>query len=283
MIMVSRAPRHPARVLTNQELALATNAKNARNPLGRQAPSASPRPHKTAILLAQRIIGEITDDGHPPGTMLPPEREMLEHYGVARGTLREALRYLEMQGVLAIKPGPGGGPEIKGFDPRSLASVIAMLLHLSGAPFATVLETRQVLEPGTAALAAARIDDEALGELRQSIAAMDATVGDTQAFIAENRTFHAIIARASGNHLFELLLGSLAWIIDATALGVTYSARRQKAVVAAHQRIYDTLEAGDPASAEQAMTAHMEEFERFMRRDYGSVLRQTIRWDTRVL
>ena len=70
------------------------------------------RPQKTAILLAQRIVGEITDQNLAPGTLLLPEREMLQRYGVARGTLREALRFLEIQGVLTIKPGPSGGPTV---------------------------------------------------------------------------------------------------------------------------------------------------------------------------
>src|ERR1700761_327644 len=87
------------------------------------------RPQKTAILLAQRIVGEITDQNLAPGTLLLPEREMLQRYGVARGTLREALRFLEIQGVLTIKPGPSGGPTVNTPDPRSLASAIALLLQ----------------------------------------------------------------------------------------------------------------------------------------------------------
>src|ERR1700682_4416911 len=93
--------------------------------------SARFRPQKTAILLAQRIVGEISDQGYGPGTLLLPEREMLQRYGVARGTLREALRFLEIQGVLTIRPGPAGGPTVNNVEPRSLASAIALLLQLS--------------------------------------------------------------------------------------------------------------------------------------------------------
>src|SRR5262249_32700102 len=68
------------------------------------------RPKKTAMFLAQRIVAEIADRDLAAGSPLPAERDMLEDYGVARGTLREALRFLEIQGVITIKTGPGGGP-----------------------------------------------------------------------------------------------------------------------------------------------------------------------------
>src|SRR4051794_18860504 len=64
---------------------------------------------KYADVLAQRLINEIIEGDLRPGAMLPPEKEMLGRFGVGRASLREALRHLELQGVLSIRPGPGGG------------------------------------------------------------------------------------------------------------------------------------------------------------------------------
>ena len=75
--------------------------------------SVSSRPQKTALIVAKRVVEDIYKSGQSAGDRLPPERVMLEHYGVGRGTLREALRFLELQGVLTLKPGPGGGPVIE--------------------------------------------------------------------------------------------------------------------------------------------------------------------------
>jgi DNA-binding FadR family transcriptional regulator len=237
------------------------------------------RPQKTATLLAQRIVGQITDRKLAPGASLPPERQMLEEFGVARGTLREALRFLEIQGVLTIRPGPGGGPTVNDVEPRSLASVIALLLQLSHAPFSTILEARQLLEPGTAAMAAERASRAEVAALQASLDAMEEKLDDLEAFLAENRNFHDITAQASGNRLFELLLRSLSWITDASVLGVDYDDKRRRGILAAHEKIYDAIKARDPVAAEEAMRGHMDEFARYINRHYSSVLKKPLRWD----
>lgn len=241
------------------------------------------RPQKTAMLLAQRIVGEITENNLEPGTVLISEKEMQLQYGVARGTLREALRYLEIQGVLTIRPGPGGGPTVNGVEPRSLASVIALLLQLSDAPFSTILEARQLLEPATAAMAAEKASRGDLKRLRESIAHMSENLGEAQEFLDENRNFHDIIAQASGNRLFELLLRSLSWITDASVLGVNYDDRGRKGILDAHKVVYDALEARDPDAAEDAMRMHMDEFARYLGRHYNAVLKKPLRWDLTAL
>ena len=63
------------------------------------------RPPKAAMLVAQRIVRDIVPGGLRPGDVLPPERAMLATYETGRGTLREALRLLEFQGVITLKPG----------------------------------------------------------------------------------------------------------------------------------------------------------------------------------
>ena len=128
------------------------------------------RPQKTAMIIAQRIVSEITAEGLGPGSMLPSERVMLENYGVGRGTLREALRFLEFQGVVAMKPGPGGGPVDRQPDASYLGNTIVLLLQFSATPFRAIAEARVALEPMIAYLAAQHITDEALERLARSIA-----------------------------------------------------------------------------------------------------------------
>ena len=137
---------------------------------------------------------------------------MLEQYGVARGTLREALRFLEIQGVITIKTGPGGGPMVARPESRHLASTIAMMLQLTHTSFRSVLEARAVLEPALARRAAERITDESLKTLHDSLDAMREHIDDVDFFLAENERFHALVAEAAGNQVFALLITSLNWI-----------------------------------------------------------------------
>jgi DNA-binding FadR family transcriptional regulator len=237
------------------------------------------RPKKTAMLLAQRIVAEIADRGLAAGSPLPSEREMLEEYGVARGTLREALRFLEIQGVITIKTGPGGGPVVGEPGSRHVASVIAMMLQLERAPFRAVLEARTTFEPAMAAQAALRITDEELEELNESVHRMRAHLDDLDFFLHENEGFHEIIARASGNNVFALMSSSLNWIIDGTRLGVDYPTSVRKSVATEHARIYRAVANHDPDRASAAMAVHIADYATYLERFYPSVLEAPLRWD----
>ena len=73
------------------------------------------------MLVAQRIVQDALRDHRKPGDLLLPERTMVEKYGAGRGTVREALRLLEVQGVISLKPGPRGGPVLRTPDGSELS------------------------------------------------------------------------------------------------------------------------------------------------------------------
>src|SRR5215211_3941173 len=72
----------------------------------------TPRAEKVSEVVARSIVQDIAARRLPPGTMLPSESVMLDRYRVGRASLREGLRILEIQGLITIKPGPGGGPMV---------------------------------------------------------------------------------------------------------------------------------------------------------------------------
>jgi DNA-binding FadR family transcriptional regulator len=259
--------------LTNGPRVSISDARN-RGPAGQ-----SRRPPKIAMLLAQQIVGEITDRNLEPGAPLLSEKEMLDQYGVARGTLREALRFLEMQGVLAIKTGPGGGPVVSPISSRPLASLIALLLQLNRTPFRDVLEARMVLEPALAAKAATRIDDASLEALHESIRHMREHIDDLSTFLDENDNFHGLVVRAAHSEVLALCVSSLSWITDGTPLGVDYSMEVREAVAKEHQRIYRALQARDAARAETAMASHLGDFAAYLEKRYPAILDVPLRWD----
>lgn len=236
------------------------------------------QPVKVATMVVQRLMSDIAGQQLKPGDVLPPEREMLAHYGVGRGTLREALRFLELQGILQMKSGPGGGPMVAAPDSRHLANSLGLLLQISDTSFASVIEARLMLEPQLAALAAERADEELLAELRASIAGMRDRIDDTWAFLEENRRFHAMITTAAGNPVFGYVMSSLQWVIDGTTQGVQYPERYRGIVARAHERIAAAIEAGDPELARSTMHDHIENMLIYLRRHYPRALEQPIVW-----
>src|SRR5579864_1425673 len=93
------------------------------------------RPAKTAETVAAAIVHDMVSRNLGPGDTLPAEAAMLAHYRVSRASLREALRLLEVQELIRLKPGPGGGPIVTAVDPRNLAKMTTLYLHLGGATY----------------------------------------------------------------------------------------------------------------------------------------------------
>ncbi|WP_370552604.1 FadR/GntR family transcriptional regulator [Conexibacter sp. CPCC 206217] len=232
------------------------------------------------MIVAQRIVADIDRLDLGVGDRLPPERVMLEEYAVGRGTLRESLRFLELQGVLSIKAGPGGGPVVERPDASNLATTLVLLLQFSHGTYRTIAEARDLLEPIMAGMAAERISDASLDELRETIAAMEEGLERSGAFLEANKRFHDIIAWESGNELFGLVVDALLGILDGTALGIDYPRHRRAAIIKAHRAILRALEAHDRAGAEEAMRLHIGEYFNYAKRKFPEVLTQPVTWDS---
>lgn len=236
------------------------------------------RPQKTAVLVAKRIVADIQERGNKVGDRLPPERIMLEEYNIGRGTLRESLRFLELQGIIVLKPGPGGGPIVQQPDGSGLSIALTLLLQFENAPYRTIVEARTALEPMMARLAAKRMTDEDLVELKASLDTMKANLSDEAIFLETNQQFHDVIAHNSGNSLFAHLINTLLEIIDGTTIGVDYPEHRRKAVYEAHKIIYEALAVRDSDAASEAMHDHILEYAQYVERKFPEVLGKPITW-----
>ena len=113
------------------------------------------RPQKTAERVAGEIVRDIVARDLGSGAHLPLEAAMAAQYGVSRSSVREALRILEVQGLISLKPGPGGGPVVGVVEATYLARTESLYFHLAGATYRDLIATQAVLEPLCAAAAAA--------------------------------------------------------------------------------------------------------------------------------
>jgi GntR family transcriptional repressor for pyruvate dehydrogenase complex len=237
------------------------------------------RPPKAALLVAQRIVRDVVRNGVRPGDLLPPERVMLETYETGRGTLREALRLLEFQGVIALKPGPGGGPILLNPAASHLASTLQLLMQLNQATYRSIVEVRTAVEPMIGQLAAERISAEALAQLQLTIDRMRDNLDDRDLFLESNKRFHDIIAWSSGNVLFAYIVDSLLGILDGTVIGIDYPRQRRVAILKAHEEIYAALASHDADASMARMREHIEAYASYAQRKFPEVLDQVITWD----
>ena len=224
--------------------------------------------------VAQDLLARIIESKVQPGQSFATEAELLEQFDVSRPTLREGIRVLESQGVLARRPGPGGGLVIRRPSLDVLAHTLSVFLRFNDVPFVTVLQAREVIEPALAAEAATEGTEEDFREMADSIERMKTQLEDQAAFIAENRVFHGIVARASGNKVLETFWGTISLLAHGEHHGMRYTIGNRQHVIAAHQRILEACRRRNSRAAAQAMAEHVGELEHLVRDRYQHLLKQ---------
>jgi GntR family transcriptional repressor for pyruvate dehydrogenase complex len=239
------------------------------------------RPKKTAMILAEQIVHRIAASDYGAGSKLPPEREMMLEYGVGRGTLREALRFLELQGVIIVRAGPRGGPVVAAPSERQLASTLGILLEMDRTPYTDILAARITLEPVLAAEAARRISDSQLRQLRRECEEMRETLDRPELFTEQHHRFHRLVVEAAGNHVILLMMASLHWITEGSVPWSAFPARERKAFAEHHELILDALEKHDPEGAYQAILNEDQKYQRFVSRTQSEAMKQIVRWTSR--
>jgi GntR family transcriptional regulator, transcriptional repressor for pyruvate dehydrogenase complex len=226
--------------------------------------------------IADALMDRIIDSGLKPGQALGTEADLLAEHGVSRPTLRESLRMLEAQGVIALRPGPGGGAVVEQPSVDTVAHALSVYLYLQGVPFGAVLKARQVIEPALASEAAVHGTVSEFNEMQQSIDRMR-SITDREPFIRENRTFHGIIARASRNKVLESFWAAISLLAQGEQLGIKYTLANRTHIVEAHAEILRACRARKPTAAASRMAAHIGELEDLVQRRYQSLLTEPTR------
>ncbi|PBC47566.1 FadR/GntR family transcriptional regulator [Rhodococcus sp. ACPA1] len=239
--------------------------------------SASARPPKASEVAASRIVNDIVSQGLQVNDRLPGEAEMLAAYGVSRETLREALRILEVQGMIAIKRGPGGGPIVTALNAYYLARTATMYFMLAGATYNELFEAWEVLEPPMSAKVARLSDSQMKKEAFEAAEmATEMSSGDEALFTAVN-DFHAVIAQLSGNRVLMLLTQAVNHIVVDHILE-SGELMAESDISHAHAGITEAIIAGWPRRASQLMRDHIEEVVAFVRSRHPERMDDVIQW-----
>lgn len=206
---------------------------------------------KSSDVLAERLKREILSDAYQPGASLPTERELVTATGLSRGSVREALRILETQGLVLTRAGRYGGTTVAQPTDDHLASHINLYAKGRSVPLSALVEVRLALEPTVAWLAADRRTEEDLTNLRAiSQRIKQAAENDVTTFLEENVAWHDALAVASHNDLLRAFANSVSGLMfEASQIKEFASVEVRERVCLAHAKILEAIEAGDADSA----------------------------------
>ncbi|WP_166348469.1 FadR/GntR family transcriptional regulator [Phytoactinopolyspora limicola] len=213
-----------------------------------------------AILRIKEMIvsGELA-----PGDRLPREADLAARLGLARNSLREAVRALALINILDVRQ--GDGTYVTSLESPLLLEALNFVVDFhSDDSVLQFFEVRRIMEPAGAAMAAVRISDGELSQLRKLLDDIDpeAPVED---LVASDIEFHRIVAQASGNLVLASLVDGLSAPTQRARVwrGLTEQGAGER-TLNEHQAIYDALAQHQPELAQSWMTVHISGVERWL-------------------
>ena len=203
------------------------------------------------IAVFKQLIAEGTLE---PGGRLPAERELAESFGVSRSSLRQALKVLEIMGVISQRVGDGTYLN-KGAD-AILREPMEFLILLDGISAHELMEARLLVEPELAARAALRASDEDIAEIQKELRAMEASKEDHAGFVAHDLLFHQAVFHAAGNRVTSLMFSVVHKSLD-KLITMTSQVVEPEHTLTLHRRIYQAIRKRDQEESRRRMTEHL--------------------------
>ncbi len=191
------------------------------------------------------------------------ERALMEQAQISRGSVREALRVLETQGLLETRRGRNGGRMVIHTGVSQIADSLDIYIRNGNPSPRTIRETVELLEPGLAVLAARNRTQGDIIAMREAVCTL-AKTEDRAEFVAHNADWHRELSKATGNPILSAIYAAVGpGILDPQLEGfVTPTVRA--AVVHAAERILAAIIEGDEDLAHRRMTKHIEAYHRLL-------------------
>jgi DNA-binding FadR family transcriptional regulator len=233
---------------------------------------------KAAELVAADLRSQVVRGQLSEGAALPPEADLMNHFGVSRPTLREAFRILESERLISVRRGARGGARVHLPDIGVAAQYAGLLLQVRGATLADVYNARLLIEPPLAGMLAHRCPDREIYLLHGVLAQEEADLGrDPAAMAVHFARFHQLIVEGSGNVTLAVVAGMLAKIVE-KHLVAEITAKRDPAeqtrdnrrAYRAHKKLLELVKAHDAEGAEAFWRKHMQVAGEILLKDYGA-------------
>jgi GntR family transcriptional repressor for pyruvate dehydrogenase complex len=214
--------------------------------------------------IADQLRAYILNEGLAPGDRLPGEQELCDNFGASRVSVREALKLLEGAGLITVKPGAAGGIQVARPAPEQWGETFAAFCHLQNAPVEHLIAFRIELEQVAAAWAAERATPEHLHALMNVVEDMSKPGVSLEVFHELDIRFHTLIAEASGNEMFVLVMHAVRYafqraIFNAYAY-VAEPGEVNQRIIQEHREIVALLQRKDAQAAARAVREHIRGF-----------------------
>jgi DNA-binding FadR family transcriptional regulator len=212
--------------------------------------------------VAEQIRGQLERGVLRSGDRLPSERELAQHFQVSRNTLREALRSLEMMGLVELKKGATGGAFIRGANGEAIVSSFTDLFRLGLIKPEHLTEARFMVGVAVARLASERRSEADLEALRRNVEESEAAVRDNDLPRRgrANLDFHRLLARATRNPMLVIVTDSVVRVMEELIATIGLAPNKD---VPTRRRLLQCIEAGDAAAAAREMAALLQKLQRF--------------------
>ncbi|WP_231493247.1 FadR/GntR family transcriptional regulator [Paracoccus pantotrophus] len=221
------------------------------------AKSSDEMPRSKSEYVAQRLLDRIITDNLDSGSYLGTEAELLQQFNVSRPTLRESLRILETQGVIELRPGPGGGIMITRPGTDIVAHGLSVYLRVHGIPDTTMHRALNALQPALIAQAAEMGSADDFDALDAVVEKMR-LISDPRELRQELRHFYLLIARATQNQVLDIFWSTLDKLSGgpaSTLEGEKITAADRQRIVALHGEMVSACRAKDPSTASALLNA----------------------------
>jgi GntR family transcriptional repressor for pyruvate dehydrogenase complex len=244
------------------------------------------RKEKVSKKIARLIVRDTAFRRLPPGAPLPREDEMAHLYGVGRGSLREALRLLEMHGLIIIRPGAGGGPTVGSPDGTEFGQMMTMFLQAKGSRFADVMDAHRRLETMAAVMAAERVASGAVSSA--DVEALSTVTADgfgeevsDDEILSSGAGFHETIRHLAGNDLLTMVGMAVSHIFGERLADIrsgSWGPAERQELEHDHRAIANAIQHGDAEEARRQAEKHWSDRTNKVLERYAGLVDEMVEW-----
>ncbi len=217
-----------------------------------------PVPKRNFEVIVESIRRQIYAGNLKPGQKLPNEMELARQFNVGRSAVREALKVLELSGLLTVRRGYNGGTFVTPPDFEDASAVATLTLHLGHTTVNQLIEARDVIEVRAAELAAERATDPEIATLEATIQRMERNENVPARYIAADLDFHIAIAEIARNNIFSFTLGAIRNLLAQDLNRLIRDRESRQVFIIHHRDIAKAIADHDATRAGQAMRYHLQ-------------------------